>query len=162
MNAHDIRIRTLEGEEIDLGEYAGRPILIANTASECGFTGQYAGLQELWERFRDRGLLVLGLPSNDFGEQEPGDAAQIRAFCTSQYGVSFPLSEKTGVIQGDVHPFFQWIAETVGEPAMPRWNFHKYLVGGDGELYDAWPSSVEPTADEVVARIEETLEAARS
>jgi len=160
MNVHDIRIRTLEGEEIDLGAYAGHPILVANTASECGFTPQYAGLQELWERFRDRGLLVLALPSNDFGEQEPGDAAQIRAFCTSQYGVSFPLSEKTSVIQGEVHPFFQWIAETIGEPAMPRWNFHKYLVGGDGERHDARPAAVAPTDDEVVARIEAALEAA--
>ncbi len=130
---------------------------MVNTASECGFTPQYRDLQALWQRYRGAGLVVLGVPSNDFGEQEPGDATQIRAFCTGQFGVSFPLSEKTGVIQGDVHPFFRWVEETFGEPAMPRWNFHKYLVGPDGELVDVWPSAVEPTDPAIVDAVESSL-----
>ena len=118
---------------------------------------QYAGLQRLWERYRARGLVVLGVPSNDFGAQEPGEEAAILSFCGSRYGVTFPLTAKVGVIGADAHPLYRWIAAELGEDNAPRWNFHKYLLDGDGSLAGTWPSRVEPEDDEVIAAIEELL-----
>ena len=117
INAHAFAFKSIDGAPLPLEEFAGKAVLVVNTASECGFTSQYAGLQRLWERERDRGLVVLGVPSNDFGAQEPGDEGAIAAFCTGQFGVDFPMTEKVRVIGGDAHPFYRWIAETVGEDA---------------------------------------------
>jgi glutathione peroxidase len=135
----------------------GKATLVVNTASACGYTPQYAELQQLWDRYRDRGLVVLGVPCNDFGAQEPGDAAQIGAFCQKNYGVSFPLAEKAVITREPRHPFYQSVARAIGEDQLPRWNFHKYLVGADGELLGAWPSKVSPLAPEVTAAIEAAL-----
>ena len=101
--------------------------------------------------------MVIGVPSNDFGAQEPGDEAVIAAFCTENYAVDFPMTGKVSVLGGDAHPFYRWIAETLGEDAAPRWNFHKYLVDGDGELVAMWPSKVEPLSTEVIEAVEEAL-----
>jgi len=157
LNAHEFRFPALEGGEIDLADFRGRPVLIVNTASECGFTRQYAGLQQLWERYRERGLAVIGVPSNDFGEQEPGTGEQIREFCTTRYGVSFPLSSRQRVIGEDAHGFFRWLEEQAGEAVRPKWNFHKFLVGADGGLREVWPSKVEPLSDEVISAVEREL-----
>lgn len=155
MSAHDHSFPGIEGGEIALGGFAGKPLLIVNTASECGFTPQYAELQELWERYRDRGLVVLGVPSNDFGGQEPGDEAQILRFCHERYAIDFALTAKQRVIGSEAHPFYRWIAQELGEDAAPRWNFHKYLVGPDGALAEVWPSDVRP----LEARVTEAIEA---
>jgi len=157
MSAHQFEFQSIDREPLPLSGYEGRPVLIANTASECGFTPQYAGLQALWERYRERGLVVIGVPSNDFGEQEPGDEDAIRTFCESRYSVTFPLTAKQRVIGADAHPFFRWIEESVGEAATPRWNFHKYLVDARGALAGAWPSKVEPLDEEVVSAVEDAL-----
>ncbi|MGH6961466.1 MAG: glutathione peroxidase, partial [Dongiaceae bacterium] len=130
---------------------------VVNTASECGFTPQYAGLERLWQAYRARGLVVLGVPSNDFGRQEPGDSAGIQAFCTKNYGVDFPLTAKQTVIGGEAHPFYRWIVAEFGEAAAPRWNFHKYLVARDGSLAALWPSTVDPLDPEITQAIEEQL-----
>lgn len=156
-NAHDFEFTAIDGAPLPLSRFAGNAVLVVNTASECGFTPQYAGLQTLWERHRDRGLVVLGVPSNDFGAQEPGDEDAIAAFCSQRYSVTFPMTAKVRVIGGDAHPFYRWIAETLGEDAAPRWNFHKYLVGGDGELAAMWPSKVEPGDDAIAAAIDDAL-----
>lgn len=156
-NAHDHSFKRLDGGDLPLAEFKGKAVLIVNTASECGFTPQYAGLQKLWEQNRDRGLVVLGVPSNDFGAQEPGDEDAIAAFCTEHYAVDFPMTEKVKVIGGNAHPFYRWIAESVGEDAAPRWNFHKYLIDGDGNLAAMWPSKVEPLSEELIRAIEGSL-----
>ena len=115
-----------------LAAWRGRPVLVVNTASFCGYTPQYRDLEALWRRYRERGLVVLGVPSNDFGQQEPGSAAEIKQFCETNYQVDFPLTEKYRVIGGDAHPFYRWVAAQLGEAGAPRWNFHKYLIGPDG------------------------------
>jgi len=136
----------------------GKPTLVVNTASECGYTPQYAELEQLWERYRERGLVVLGVPCNDFGQQEPGDATQIGGFCQKNYGVSFPLAGKVEIVSaGARHPFYKSVAQALGEDQLPRWNFHKFLVGADGELLGGWPSKVSPLAKEITDAIEEAL-----
>ena len=157
-NAHDRSFNTIDGKALPLADFKGKAVLIVNTASACGFTPQYAGLQKLWEQYRDRGLVVLGVPSNDFGAQEPGDESAIAAFCSERFAVDFPMTEKVAVIGGDAHPFYGWIAETLGEDAAPRWNFHKYLIDGGGELAAMWPSNVEPLSEEVIEAVEAALD----
>ena len=154
MSAHDFDFTSIDGEALPLAEYRGKPVLVVNTASECGFTPQYAGLQSLWTSYRGRGLVVLGVPSNDFGQQEPGDDSQIKQFCDTNYGVDFPMTAKVPVLGGKAHPFYRWIESEYGEAAAPRWNFHKYLIAPDGELAGMWPSKVEPTSREIVAAVE--------
>jgi glutathione peroxidase len=146
----------LDGGSLRLVEHAGKPILIVNTASQCGYTPQYAGLQQLWERYRDKGLLIIGVPSNDFGGQEPGGAAEIDKTAHGEYGVSFPLAAKTEIKGPSAHPFYKWAAlERPGDS--PRWNFHKYLIGRDGRITAAFSSQVEPTDPRVIAAIEREL-----
>lgn len=147
---------TLEGRSLRLAEYAGKPILIVNTASQCGYTPQYAGLQELWKRYRDKGLLIIGVPSNDFGGQEPGGPDEINKTAHGQYGVSFPLAAKAEVRGPAAHPFYKWAAlERPGDG--PRWNFHKYLVGRDGRITASFSTQTEPTDPRVIAAIEKEL-----
>jgi glutathione peroxidase len=146
----------LDGGSVRLAEHAGKPILIVNTASQCGYTPQYAGLQELWKRYRERGLLILGVPSNDFGGQEPGGPAEINKTAQGEYGASFPLAAKAEVRGPAAHPFYKWAAlERPGDS--PRWNFHKYLVGRDGRIVAAFSSQVDPMDVRVIAAIEKEL-----
>jgi glutathione peroxidase len=157
MSAHEFSFPAIDGGTVDLADFAGKPVLIVNTASECGYTPQYAGLEELWRRYRDRGLVVLGVPANDFGAQEPGSEPAIQSFCRTNYGVDFPMTAKQTVIGGAAHPFYRWIAGEFGEAATPKWNFHKYLVAPDGSLAALWPSDVDPLDPEITAAIESAL-----
>src|SRR6188508_1435204 len=146
----------LDGAKLSLSGYAGKPILVVNTASRCGYTPQLAGLQKLWVRYHDRGLLIIGVPSNDFGGQEPGGPAEINKTAHGEYGVSFPLAAKADVKGPSAHPFYKWAAhERPGDP--PRWNFHKYLIGCDGLLAAVFPTQTEPTDPRVIAAIEKEL-----
>ena len=157
MSAHDFEFTAIDGSALPLTRYKGKAVLVVNTASQCGFTPQYDGLQALWERYRDRGLVVLGVPSNDFGRQEPGSNAEIQTFCTVNFRVDFPLTEKQAVIGPNAHPFYRWVTQELGEGAAPRWNFHKYLIGPNGRLSGAFPSRVEPLSDELVRAVETAL-----
>ncbi len=139
--AFDFTLTSLQGEPLKLAQYAGSPLLIVNTASRCGFTPQYEGLQALWSQHRERGLTLIGVPSNDFGRQEPGSEAEIAGFCSANYGVSFPMTEKLRVRGRDADPLFHWLAQQGGLLSRPRWNFFKYVIGRDGRLAD-WFSSV--------------------
>lgn len=141
--AFDFQFDSLTGGTLPLRNFAGRPIVVVNTASKCGFTPQYAGLEALWRRHRGDGLVVLGVPSNDFANQEPGGNAEIATFCEVNYGVDFPLTAKVHVRGPDAHPLFQWLASEGGALSKPRWNFYKYLIGRDGRLR-TWFSSVTP------------------
>jgi glutathione peroxidase len=161
--AHAFAFTSIEGDPLPLAAFAGRPVLVVNTASMCGFTYQYAALQRLWAAYRDRGLVVLGVPSNDFGGQEPGSAKEIKTFCETNFDVDFPLTEKVHVKGAPSHPLFAWFREELGADAGPRWNFHKYLIAPDGRVVAAWPSSVEPDAKEITAAVDQLLpEAGRS
>jgi glutathione peroxidase len=142
--AYDFEFATLEGERFNLAELAGRPLLVVNTASKCGFTPQYAGLTEVWRRHRAEGLAVIGVPSNDFGQQEPGDAEEIASFCAVNYGVDFPMMAKVHVRGPEAHPLFRWLAAEGGFFSRPRWNFYKYLIGRDGRLKHWFASSTKP------------------
>ena len=156
MTAYAFSFAGLKGGDIKLGDYAGKPILVVNTASQCGYTPQYAGLQDLWARYRERGLMIVGVPSNDFGAQEPGGVSEIDHTAHGNYGVSFPLAAKAAVRGANPHPFYKWAAAE--RPLeTPRWNFHKYLIGRDGHIAAVFATSVEPTSARVVNAIEKEL-----
>ena len=151
---HSLNVKRLDGTDTTLAPWAGQVVLIVNTASECGYTPQYAGLQALHTKYQSRGFAVLGFPSNDFGGQEPGSADQIASFCSKNFGVTFPLFEKVKVTGADRAPLYAALAEAKGEP---KWNFHKYLVDKQGRPVEAWPSSIEPSAPEIARAIEREL-----
>lgn len=157
MSAHSYSFAALTGGIIKLSDFAGRAVLVVNVASHCGLTPQYQGLQALWRQGQSRGLVVLGVPSNDFGAQEPGSDEEIARFCTTRYGVDFPMTAKVSVIGSTAHPFYQWILEEVGEAAAPRWNFHKYLIDKNGALAEVFGSRVAPDAPELSSAIERVL-----
>lgn len=158
--AHDFTFQAIEGGDLPLSSFAGKAVLLVNTASLCGFTPQYADLQALWSRYRDRGLVVLGVPSNDFGGQEPGSAAEIKTFCETNFDVDFPLAAKERVSGPEAHPFYRWAAGVLGPMTAPQWNFHKYLIAPDGSLAGWFPTRTSPTSEEVVRAIEGLLEIA--
>lgn len=156
MSAYDYGFVSIDGSDLPLVAWKGRPVLVVNTASFCGYTPQYKGLEALWRKYRDRGVVVLAVPSNDFGAQEPGSDAEIKAFCAT-YEVSFPLARKVKVAGRDAHPFYRWLATELGDRGAPRWNFHKYLIDGEGRAAGAWASSTEPQSKEIAAAIESAL-----
>jgi glutathione peroxidase len=156
-NAHDFELPGLAGDPIRLRDFAGKAVLLVNVASQCGFTPQYKELEALWRERRGAGLVVLGVPSNDFGAQEPGDAQEIAAFCERNYGVSFPLAAKQKVIGAAAHPLYRWIAAELGEGGAPKWNFHKYLIGPKGDLAGAFPSKAAPRGAEIAQAIDAAL-----
>lgn len=160
-NAHDFSFKTLsDGAALPLSAFDGKVVLLVNVASACGFTSQYRDLEQLFEAKRDKGLVVIGVPCNDFGAQEPGDEAKIRTFCDETYHVAFPMAGKVEIVsKANRHPFYQWIAAELGEAALPRWNFHKYLIGKDGALVGAFPSKAAPLGPEVLGAIKEALSA---
>ena len=156
-NAFDFTLTSLAGAPMPLQAYAGRPLLIVNTASRCGFTPQYAGLQALWAERRGDGLTVLGVPSNDFGGQEPGSAEEIGQLCTRNYGVDFPMAAKVPVSGRAAHPLFRWLGDRGGLLSRPRWNFYKYLVGADGQLAAWFGSTTPPGSRRLRAAIDSAL-----
>ncbi len=155
--AHGFAFTSITGAPLPLDSFEGRAILVVNTASRCGYTPQYADLQAVWERYRERGLVVLGVPSNDFGGQEPGSEAEIKQFCEVNFDVDFPMTAKVKVRGEDAHPFYRWAAADLGADAAPRWNFHKYLVAPDGRLVAWFPTPTSPTSAEVTRAIESHL-----
>jgi len=156
-SAFDFSFTTIEGEPLPLSQYRGKAVLVVNTASLCGFTPQYEGLQALWDTYRDRGLVVLGVPSNDFGAQEPGTSTEIKDFCATNYQVTFPLAEKEVVSGADAHPFYQWARAELGMLASPKWNFHKYLIAPDGRLVDWFSTTTKPGSAKVIKAVEAVL-----
>jgi glutathione peroxidase len=158
ITAYAFSFPALAGSEIRLSDYAGRPMLVVNTASLCAFTPQYAGLQQLWTELHDRGLMIIGVPSNDFGAQEPGGASEIAETARHQYGVTFPMAAKTIVSGTNAHPFYKWAASA--RPSdVPRWNFRKYLIGRDGYIAEVFAESVEPLDTRVKTAVARALAA---
>ena len=157
VSAWGFSFAAIDGKDLPLARFEGKAVLVVNTASQCVHTHQYKGLQALYRTYRDRGLMVLGVPSNDFGAQEPGPASEIRRFCESLFGIEFPLTDKVRVAGGEAHPFFLWAAKEMGPLAQPRWNFHKYLIAPEGRLVDWFSSATEPEAASVRNSIENHL-----
>lgn len=155
--AHDFAFTAIDGAPLPLSAYKGRPVLVVNTASECGFTPQYKELQQLYDRYGPRGLVVLAVPSNDFGGQEPGSNAQIKQFCQTHYGVNFQLAAKEQVKGEAAHPFYRWAREQKGALAAPKWNFHKYLLGPDGHIAAWYASTTSPLSGKITDKIEGLL-----
>ena len=155
--AYGLAFTTIAGDTFALSSLQGKVALVVNTASCCGFTGQYADLQTLWERYRDHGFVLLGVPSNDFGGQEPGSESEIKSFCDATYGIDFPMMAKVHVKGDAAHPFYRWAAEVRGALAKPRWNFHKYLIGPDGHLADWFSTVTKPSSPKVIRAIEAQL-----
>jgi len=152
----DHRMGTLKGGTADLCQYAGRVVMVVNTASYCGYTGQYQGLESLFQRYQARGFVVLGVPSNDFGGQEPGTAEQVADFCERTYKVRFPMLAKSVVSGPEAIPLYLGLAARTGQA--PKWNFHKYLLGRDGRAVASFPSAVAPEDPALVAAVEKALE----
>ena len=151
----DHTVSDIVGTRENLCQYQGKVVLVVNTASYCGYTPQYKGLQALNEKYKSRGLVILGFPSNDFGQQEPGSNQEIADFCDRTYAVKFPMFAKTSVKDAGGSTLFDALAKATGE--RPKWNFHKYLVGRDGKTAMSFPSKVEPDSKEFVAKVEELL-----
>ena len=156
-NAHDFSFTSIESEELPLNRFKGKLILVVNTASECGFTSQYFYLQALWNKYKDKGLVVIGVPSNDFAKQEPKSEAEILEFCQTKYKVDFPLTSKVHVRGDDAHPFYTWAKTKLGFLSSPKWNFHKYLIGPNGDLVEWYSPITEPMEESIVKTIEAEL-----
>jgi glutathione peroxidase len=158
VSAYDFAFSTPSGDRpLPLSDFAGKVILLVNTASECGFTRQFKGLEKLSATYKDRGLAVIGVPCNDFGGQEPGTATEAASFCQLNYGVTFTITGKEQVRGEGAHPFYQWARKELGRGTTPKWNFHKYLIGRDGRLVTYFASSTSPGAARVAAAIESAL-----
>jgi glutathione peroxidase len=155
--AFDHEFQAIDGGKLPLAQWRGKVLLVVNTASFCGYTPQYEGLQALWQRYEKRGLIVVGVPSNDFGAQEPKSEAEIAGFCRGAFGVTFPLTAKQEVSGPKAHAFYRWAHETLGPAKAPRWNFHKYLVGRDGKLIAGYGAGVEPLSPTLIRAIEAAL-----
>jgi glutathione peroxidase len=160
VSLHDVEISSLNGEPGRLGDHKGKAVLVVNVASKCGLTPQYEGLERLHERFADRGFTVLGVPCNQFGGQEPGSPDEIATFCSTTYGVTFPLTEKVEVNGDDRHPLYEQLTATSdaeGKAGDIQWNFEKFLLSPDGEIVARFRPLVDPEADELVSAVEATL-----
>lgn len=160
LNAYDFSFQTIDGQPMPLSAYKGQVLLIVNTASQCGFTKQYKDLQTLYDTFQDQGLTVIGVPCNDFGNQEPGSEEEIKAFVSEKYGVTFPMTSKYSVKGDSAHPFFTWAKDENASGfifAGPKWNFHKYLIDREGNLVKAYGSQVSPSSDKLISKIRELL-----
>ncbi len=156
-SAFDFTFKSLQGKPMPLKKYKGHPLLIVNTASKCGFTPQYAGLEAVWQKHKAEGLIVLGVPSNDFANQEPGGSKEIAEFCEINFGVDFPLTEKVHVRGADAHPLFDWIGAEGGFLARPRWNFYKYLFDRDGRLQTWFASVTSPGSSKFEAAVKKLV-----
>ena len=149
------KMNNLDGKPIDLCEFAGKVVMAVNTASYCGNTPQYKGLEALYQKYKDKGLVVVGFPANDFGSQEPGSAKEIKNFCELTYGVKFPMVEKTSVVAGKANPVFAELEKITGDA--PEWNFHKYLIARDGKRAFSYSARTQPESGEIVKQIENLL-----
>ena len=153
---YDFKINSITGDQIDLKDFKGKPILVVNTASYCGFTKQYNDMQELWEKYRDRGLIVLGVPSNSFN-QEKSDNSAVKEFCEVNFNINFPLTEITDVKGDNAHEIYKWAKANYGKSAVPKWNFYKILINKEGKIEDTYASLTSPTSKKITKKIESLL-----
>ena len=155
--AYDFKFSDIDGSSLSLSEYKGKVIVVVNVASQCGFTKQYEDLQLIWKKYESKGLIVLGVPSNDFGNQEPGSNNEIKNFCESKFGISFPITEKVSVKGSNAHPFYLWAKENYGQSAVPKWNFHKIIIDKNGKVADTFASITKPSSKKFINTIEKLI-----
>ena len=153
---HDFTIESISGETINLSDYKSKAVLLVNTASKCGFTPQYSGLQKIYERYKNDGFVVLGVPTNDFNQELSKDS-DVKEFCEIRFGVEFPMSSIQPIRGENAHPVYKWIQSNVSVIGQPRWNFHKYLIGKDGKIINWFSSMTSPTSEGLVNQIETAL-----
>ena len=144
--AYDFEFKDLDGKKLSLSEYKGKVIVIVNVASQCGFTTQYEDMQKIWTEYQKKGLVLLGVPSNDFGQQEPGSNKEIKNFCESKFGITFPMTEKISVKGSGAHPFYIWAKDNYGKSAIPKWNFHKIIIDKSGKIAETFSSMTNPSS----------------
>ena len=153
----DFKINTINGDELNLSTYKGKTILIVNVASNCGFTKQYDDLQNLYDIYNEKGLVILGIPSNQFGNQEPGSEDEIKDFCKTNFNITFPMTSKYDVKGENAHPIFLWAKKSFGNSTVPKWNFHKILVNKNGKIVDTFASFTNPKSNKIIKKIEDIL-----
>ena len=153
----DHTIKNINNEIINLDQYKGKTILLVNVASKCGFTKQYTGLQELYEKYKDKDFYVIGVPSNQFGGQEPGSNAEIKNFCETNFNITFPLTDKVDVKGDNAHEIYKWAKKNYGNSAVPKWNFHKILINKDGKIHETFGSFTDPLSKKIITNIENIL-----
>ena len=153
----DFKINSINGNQLDLSIYKGKAVLIVNVASNCGFTKQYEDLQNLYDLYKEKGFVILGIPSNQFGGQEPGSEDEIKDFCKTNFNITFPMTSKYNVKGENAHPIFLWAKNSYGKSSIPKWNFHKILVNKDGKIVDTFASFTNPVSKRVKNKIEEIL-----
>ena len=154
---YDFKINSISGDIIDLNDYRGKPVLVVNTASYCGFTKQYADMQKLWEKYKDKGLIVLGVPSNSFN-QEKKNNDEVKEFCEVNFSINFPITEITDVKGDNAHEIYKWAKENHGKSAVPKWNFYKILINKEGKIEDTYASLTNPTSKKITKKIESLLD----
>ena len=155
--AYDFQFKDLDGSALNLSEYKGKVIIVVNVASQCGFTKQYEDMQNIWEKYQSKGIIMLGIPSNDFGKQEPGTSEEIKNFCEAKFGITFPMTEKVSVKGPESHPFYIWARENHGKSAIPKWNFHKIIINKNGKIDDTFASITNPSSTKFIKAIESAL-----
>ena len=156
--AYDYKFNDLDGRELNLINFKKKVIVVVNVASQCGFTKQYEDMQKVWNKYQDKGVVMLGIPSNDFGKQEPGSSEEIKNFCEAKFGITFPMTEKVSVKGENAHPFYIWARENHGRSAIPKWNFHKIIIGKDGKVLDTFASMTNPSSKKFIKAIEKALD----
>ena len=154
--ATEFSFNGVQGNSINLSDYKDNVIVVVNVASRCGFTYQYEGLQELWSEYKDKGLVIVGVPSNNF-RQEPGTNKEIKDFCETTFGINFPITEKLSVVGKDAHPFFLWAKKNHGSSAVPKWNFHKIIIGKNGKVLETFSSITKPSSKKFISAIEKEI-----
>ena len=150
----DLNIKSIDNEVINLNKFKGKTVLLVNVASKCGFTKQYTGLQILYEKYKEKDFIVLGIPSNQFGAQEPGSNNEIKDFCETNFNITFPISDKVDVKGADAHIIYKWAKENHGNSTVPKWNFHKILINKEGKIHDTFNSFITPLSDKIIKQIE--------
>ena len=156
--AYDFKFNDLDGSELNLIEFKDKVVVVINVASQCGFTKQYEDMQKVWNKYQDKGIIMLGVPSNDFGKQEPGNNEEIKNFCEAKFGITFPMTEKVSVKGKNAHPFYIWARNNHGKSAIPKWNFHKIIIGKDGKVQATFASITNPSSKEFIETIEKALD----
>ena len=154
---YDFKIKSIKGNEIDLSKFKGKTVLMVNVASKCGFTKQYEGLQDLWSKYKKKGLIVLGVPSNQFGNQEPGTEKEIKEFCEVNFNINFPMTSKVDVKGENAHEIYKWALKNHGKSAVPKWNFHKILINSEGKIEETYMSFTKPNSQKIINKIEKLL-----
>ena len=153
----DFKINSINGEVLSFSDFKGQTLLLVNVASNCGFTKQYDDLQKLYDTYKDKGLVVVGIPSNQFGSQEPGNNSEIKDFCETNFNITFHMTSKFDVKGDNAHPIYLWAKETYGKSAVPKWNFHKILINKNGKVEDTYASFTNPMSNKILKKLEEIL-----